>query len=79
MQENTFHQGRINFLQHNKVLVQSCAQHYHECWTRRCVVLCEPEVQIKVLKDEVLHIFEEENKEEVGGLKRRRSTHDECE
>ena len=62
--------GRINFRQYDKVLVQSCVQYYQEYWKRRCVVLHNPEVQIKVSKDEALNILEEESKEEVEGLKR---------
>ena len=63
-------QERINFHQHNKVLVQSCVQCYHQCQKRRYVVLHDLEVKIKVLKDEALNILEEANKEEVEGLKR---------
>ena len=51
------------------MLVQSCVQCYHECWKRRCVALYNPEVQIKVLKDEVLNTLEYTSKEEVEGLK----------
>ena len=31
-------QSRIIFHQHNKVLVKSCVQCYHECWKRMCGV-----------------------------------------
>ena len=37
---------------------------------RRCVVLHNPEVQKKVLKEEALAITEEASKEEVEGLRR---------
>ena len=47
----------------NKVLVKSCVNFYHECWKRKCIVLHDPEVQQKVLKEEVEVMIEEENKE----------------
>ena len=65
------------FHQHDKILVQSCLKYHHKRWKRRCVVLHNPEVQIKVLKDELLNILEEVSKEEVEGLKTR--AHDGCE
>ena len=68
-------QGRINFHQHDKVLVQSCIQCCHECWKHRCVVLHDPEAQMKVLKDEALNVLEEANKEEVEGFKRHVEVH----
>ena len=49
----------INFHACSKVLVKSSVQFCNECWKRRCVVLHYPEVQRKVLKDEVLIIMEE--------------------
>ena len=67
--------GKIKFRQHNKVLVQSCVQYYHECWKRRCVVLHNPEVQKKVLKEESLKIMVEACKEEVEGLRRYVAVH----
>ena len=63
-------QNNINFHAYNKVLVKSCVQFYHECWKRRCVVLHDPEVQKKVLKEEVLVIMEEANEEAIEGLNR---------
>ena len=63
-------QNNINFYAYNKVLVKSCVQFYNECWKRRCVVLHDPEVQKKVLKEEVLVIMEEANEEAIEGLNR---------
>ena len=60
----------INFYSHNKVIVKICIERYHECWKRRCPTLRNPEVQDKVLKDEVLAIIEEASKEEVYELRR---------
>ena len=48
-----------------KVLVKSCIHFYHELWKRRCIVFHEPEVQQKVLKEEVEVIMEEGNREEI--------------
>ena len=62
-------QGRINFDQHNKVLIQSCIKYYYERWKRICVVLHNPEVQIKVLKNEVLNILQAASIEKAKGLK----------
>ena len=56
-------QGRINFHQHNKLLVKSCVQHYHEVWKCGCVLLHNPEVQMKVLKDKVLNMMEKASKD----------------
>ena len=55
---------------HNKVLVKSCAQFYHEHWKRRCVVLHNPEVQRNVLQEDLKVIMLEENKKEIEGLRR---------
>ena len=55
----------MNFHQHNKMLVKRCIQCHHDCWKLRCVVLHDPEVQIKVLKDELLSIMEDASKDEV--------------
>ena len=63
-------QKRIKFHSHNKVIVKSCVEHYHECWKRRCLVLHKPEMQKKVLKEEVLAVIEEASKEEAYGLRR---------
>ena len=49
----------------NKVLVKSCVHFYHQIWKKRCVVLNNPEVQKKVLKEEVEVIVEEANREEI--------------
>ena len=62
-------QNKINFHTHNKTLVKSCVQLYHEFWKRRCVVLYDPKEQMKVLQDEVLNILEKASKEEMKGLK----------
>ena len=62
-------QRRINFHRYNKVLVESCAHNCHECWKCVCVVMCNPEVQIKVLKNEVLNILQAASIEKAKGLK----------
>ena len=41
----------------------------HECWKKRCVVLHEPEVQSKVLQNQVLAIVQALRKEEAVGLR----------
>ena len=69
-------QNRINFHAHDKALVKSCVHFYHDSWKRRHVALHDPEVQMKVLQDEVLNMLEEENKEEVEGLKIHVEVHD---
>lgn len=43
-------QNRINFHSHDKVLLKSCVEFYHECCKRRCIVLCNLEAQNKVLQ-----------------------------
>ena len=53
----------IIFHTHNKVLVKSCVHFYHEFWERRYIALQNPEVQPKVLKEEVEVIMEEANDE----------------
>ena len=58
------------FYAHNKVSVKSCVHFYHECWKRRYIVLHDPEVQQKVLKEEVEAIMEGANKEEIEELRR---------
>ena len=63
-------QKRVDFKFYNKVTVKMCVEYFHECWKRRCIVLHEPEVQRKVLQDEVLAIAEESSKEEIVGLRR---------
>lgn len=60
----------MNFYVCDKVLVKSCTQFYHECWKRRYVASHNPEVQKKLLKEEVLVIIEEASKEEIKGLSR---------
>ena len=59
----------------NKVLVKSCVHFYNEFWKRRCVVLYNLEVQLKVFKEEVEVIMEEANAEEIEGLSRHVQTH----
>ena len=51
--------NNVNFHAHNKALVKSCVKFYCECWKRICIVLQNPEMQRKVLKEEVLVITEE--------------------
>ena len=60
----------IGFKSCSKVICKMCVQYDHECWKRRFVVLHEPEVQRKVLQDEVLSIIEEASKVLVEGLRR---------
>ena len=67
--------NNINFHAYNKVLVKISVQFYHECWKRRCVVLHDPEVQKKVLKEEVLVIMEEASEEAIEGLNRHVQIH----
>ena len=63
------------FYSHDKALVKSSVQFHHEHWKRRCVVLHNPEVQRKVLKEEVLAIMEEIEKYVVKGLSRHVQIH----
>ena len=52
----------IYFKLYNKVVVKMCVENFSECSKRRYIVLHEPEVQRKILQDEVLAIVEEESK-----------------
>ena len=49
---------------------KSCIHFYNEFWKRRCAVLHNAEVQLKVLKEEVEVTMEEANAEEIEGLSR---------
>ena len=60
--------NNINFHTCNKVLVKSSVTFYHDYWKRRCVVLHEPQFQIKALKEEVLVIMDEAEKDVIKGL-----------
>ena len=52
-------QKRVDLKLHDKAIVKFCVDCFHECWKRRYVVVHEPEVQRKVLHDEVLAILDE--------------------
>ena len=60
----------VNFHPHNKVLIGNSVKHYHDSWEKRCVVLYSPDVQKKVLKEDLLEIIEKASKDEVVGLRR---------
>ena len=60
--------NNINSHACNKVLVKSCVQFYHECWKRRYVFLHDPDVQRKVLEEELLAIKDEAEKDAIKGL-----------
>ena len=64
-----------NFYTCDKVLVKSCVHFYHECCKRRCIVLCNLEVQHKVSKEEVAVIIEGANKQHIEELSRNGQTH----
>ena len=57
-----------NFHTCNKVLVKNSVKFYYDCWTRRCAVLHDPEVQRKALEEEVLVIKDEAEKDAIKGL-----------
>ena len=59
----------------NTLLVMSALHFYHESWKRRCAVLHNPEVQLKVLKEEVEVVMEEAHAEEIEGLSKHVQTH----
>ena len=52
-------QKRIAFKQCDKEIVKMCVEHFHQCWKKRCDAYHVPQVQRKVLQDELLSIVEE--------------------
>ena len=60
---------KSDFRSCNKVIIKMFVKYYHNYWKRRCLVLHDPEVQRKVLKDDTVLIIEEASKGEFEGLR----------